>query len=296
MGASSTRSTSATRSAGRSWTRSCSVRSSRRCGPVSRPIPASKARRDGAVVRPCNGEARARGRVPGWASLVALFACGASGTTTSAISPTPTRSTHVQVLHRVRTGAGPIGIASAFGSVWVVNSEFRVHDRGSVTRIDPTTGRVLATITVGSVPLETTSAAGSIWVSNSGDGTVSRIDPSIDRVVATIDVCAAPEGLAPTGATVWGVCEDDDAVGRIDTSRERMVSTTDVGITPRFALAAFDAVWVSNYVGSTISRIDPATGKVVSTIETASGPQLMLASGGRLWVSATDEPAVRSID
>jgi YVTN family beta-propeller protein len=195
--------------------------------------------------------------------FVGVLSCGGNGTASTGEGSAATSPgiSQVEILRHMPTGAAPIGITAAFGSVWVVNSEFRVHDRGSVTRIDPDTGKVVATITVGSVLLEVAPGAGALWVSNSGENTVSRIDPSSNEVVATVDVCHAPGGLAAAGTTVWVACEDDDAVGVIDATHDRMVSTTDVGISPRFVLAAYGSIWVSNDVGSTISRIDPGSGR-----------------------------------
>src|SRR5919201_3962144 len=47
-------------------------------------------------------------------------------------------------------------------------------------------------IQVGSSPVNLAFGSGSIWVSNNGSGTVSRIDPASGRVVATVDVGGAP--------------------------------------------------------------------------------------------------------
>ncbi len=91
-------------------------------------------------------------------------------------------------------GGEPIGIVEAFGSVWVVNSEFDSGGTPSVSRIDPASASVEATVPVGAVPLEVAAAFGAVWVSNSEDDTVSRIDPATNEVVATIDVCERAGG------------------------------------------------------------------------------------------------------
>jgi len=96
-------------------------------------------------------------------ALAMAVACGGATTSSERSSASASASTAaptLPILRHVRTGAGPIGITSAFGSVWIVNSEFRVRDRGSVTRIDPANGSVLATVRVGGVPLEVSAAAG----------------------------------------------------------------------------------------------------------------------------------------
>ena len=48
--------------------------------------------------------------------------------------------------------------------------------------------------------------AGSVWVA-SGDGTVSRIDPNSGRVVATITVGGTPEDVAVGAGAVWVTVE-----------------------------------------------------------------------------------------
>ena len=119
-----------------------------------------------------------RKRTPAGAlALTMAVACGGVATSTESSAPaSPSNTSTVQILRHVRTAPGPIGITAAFGSIWVVNSEFREHDRGSVMRLDPTNGTVLATVHVGGVPLEVTAAAGSVWVSNSDDASVSRVE------------------------------------------------------------------------------------------------------------------------
>ena len=56
---------------------------------------------------------------------------------------------------------------------------------------------------VGLAPIGVAFGAGSIWVANAGDGTVSRIDPFTGRVVRTIDVGGSPTGIVVVGDEVW---------------------------------------------------------------------------------------------
>ena len=52
-------------------------------------------------------------------------------------------------------------------------------------------------------PIGVAFGAGSIWVANAGDGTVSRIDPITGRVVRTIDVGGSPTGIVVADDEVW---------------------------------------------------------------------------------------------
>jgi YVTN family beta-propeller protein len=63
------------------------------------------------------------------------------------------------VTRRIRVGDDPLGIAVREGAVWVAN-----HASGTVSRIDPKTGKVVATIGVGPNPTQVVAGAGGVWV------------------------------------------------------------------------------------------------------------------------------------
>lgn len=65
----------------------------------------------------------------------------------------------------------PVGVALAFGSLWVA-----VFHSGDVDRIDPRTGQVVARLHVGGWPVRLVVGFGSVWV-NDDKGRVLRIDP-----------------------------------------------------------------------------------------------------------------------
>jgi DNA-binding beta-propeller fold protein YncE len=65
----------------------------------------------------------------------------------------------------------PVGLVSAFGSIWVA-----VLDSGNVDRIDPRTGRIVARLHVSGTPVRLTLGFGSVWL-NDDLGRVLRIQP-----------------------------------------------------------------------------------------------------------------------
>ena len=65
----------------------------------------------------------------------------------------------------------PVGLALAFGSVWVA-----VLGSSNVDQIDPRTGRLVARLPVGGTPVRLAVGFGSVWV-NDDDGRVLRIQP-----------------------------------------------------------------------------------------------------------------------
>ena len=135
-------------------------------------------------------------------------------------------------------GAGPIGVAVGFASVWVVNSDATLQrfnpvsfEEGPlrtypvarrpggiatgegavwyssagddiVTRLDPNAGSTL-TIPVGTAPTSIALGDGAVWVANTGDGSLSRIDPQTNKVTKTIDIGNPPAGIAFADGLLW---------------------------------------------------------------------------------------------
>jgi virginiamycin B lyase len=98
------------------------------------------------------------------------------------------------------TGCGPLGIATGFGSVWVV-----CYWQEQLLRIDPRTRRIVARIPIGDGPLGVSTGAGSVWVTNRDSRTVSRIDPRKNGTVATVRLPAplSPCAVAARENGVW---------------------------------------------------------------------------------------------
>jgi YVTN family beta-propeller protein len=59
------------------------------------------------------------------------------------------------------------------------------------------------TIAVGDAPASIAVDGNAVWVANRGDGTVSRIDPGTGRVVRTIKVGKGVDGVAAGEGAVW---------------------------------------------------------------------------------------------
>jgi YVTN family beta-propeller protein len=170
---------------------------------------------------------------------------GAGGDSLARINPKTNR-----VAGRpVRTGASPQSLAVGGGSLWVAN-----HDAGTVTRIDPASGRVVADIPVGSEPHRVAWGTGAAWVGLWHDNSVSRIDPATNRVVGSpIPIGLHHAGNLVVGAgSVWvtsdyraNAAAEDVVVVRIDPQTNRAVETIAVGGHPIDVAATPGAVWVS---------------------------------------------------
>jgi glutamine cyclotransferase len=158
----------------------------------------------------------------------------------------------------VADASGPIVIGE--GSVWVT----RPWVGGSVTEIDPATGRVVDTLDVPSVQAV---GDGSLWGST-GDS-VLRIDPDSGSVQATIPIPRA-QTVAFDGSKVWVLVSPRSSdpelfypiagtagVVRIDPATDRVlgepVALEDL---QPIAMAADDrGAWVADYYDGILSRI-----------------------------------------
>jgi hypothetical protein len=82
--------------------------------------------------------------------------------------------------------------------VWVAN----LLDL-TVSKLDPTTGRMIGTVLVGDGPSTIVAAGGAVWVSDEFGATVDRIDPQNDQVVRVIQLGSSPEGMIAAGQGLW---------------------------------------------------------------------------------------------
>ena len=115
------------------------------------------------------------------------------GDTVSVISPGSSRAETIDACD------GPLGIATGYGSVWVV-----CYWPAQLIRIDAVTRKVVRRIPVGMGPLSVSAGAGGVWVTNRDSRSITRIDPQTNSVVATIPLKGT---LSP-----WGVVVGDGAV------------------------------------------------------------------------------------
>jgi len=171
------------------------------------------------------------------------------------IDPTSNR-----VLGSAEVGEGPGPVVFVAGFVWITNTVFG----GSVTKIDPTTGREVATLAVPSVQAV---ADGSLW--GVASDAVLRIDPVSGRIQATIHIPRA-EMVAAAGSTVWVLVSPRSsdpalfypikgtaALERVDPTTNHVTGKSlPIDDLQPIALAAGNqTAWVADYISGTLSRV-----------------------------------------
>ncbi|HMN99903.1 MAG TPA: hypothetical protein PKD59_10860 [Miltoncostaeaceae bacterium] len=203
-------------------------------------------------------------------------------------------------------GGSPQGVAVGAGGVWVADYEGGLAGRGTLVRVDPATGAVLGRTAVGPGAERVAVGAGAVWVTNSFDGSVSRVDPGSGRVTARIPVVrGVPSGpqdglgdVAVGAGGVWVVSwpgDDRGILARIDPATNRVTARIAVGTGPNRVTVAGGRVWVANPGDDTVTAIDPATHRVVATYRTGGGPSAITAGAGAVWVLNAGEGTLARI-
>ena len=200
-----------------------------------------------------------------------------------------------RVVERIPVDA-PSGLDFGHGSVWVTSAE-----RGTLSRIDPESGKVIAKIEVGegAVDIATDEGSGAVWVADwLKNGKLSRVDPETNRVVAEIPIRpGAQEGGASSVAVgegaVWALSSDGRLL-KVDPATNEVVAVVPLGEYSSDLAVYGGAVWATAQPssGTRLYRVDPRTAHVVASED---GPEPdkggyggLVAGGGYVWLASSD--------
>lgn len=217
---------------------------------------------------------------------------GVASSSVGVIDPATNR-----VSAEIPVGAGPKGIATAPGTVWVVNGQdstvSRINpERRVVTRTIPVPGRP-SDIAVGAKTWVLHNRAGSTRDPFAGDAAVSAIDPEFNSLIETIDVPAGfgntfEDPVALGAGAIWiggptGVAQVNTATG----SARAAIPPRDVA---DLAISRGE-LWVAQIAGD-LSRINTATRTITQTITLSSSthPVAIAAEGNTIWVASRPLP------
>ena len=181
-------------------------------------------------------------------------------------------------------------VAVGAGSVWVATDRgalLRVDPRanrvvGAPIRIGPRGDQVHVTVRVGE---------GSVWVAHELEGTLTRIDPASGRVLLRRHLRGDLSGLAVGGGevAVTRTAPGPDGIVsshllRFDARSLRPLGrAVPVGRRPWSVEMARGAIWVTGYDG-TVTRVDRRTGAATRIWAASSGVATQLL-GQRLWIT-----------
>jgi hypothetical protein len=146
-----------------------------------------------------------------------------------------------------------VGMAAGAGAVWAVS-----HDRATLLRVDPGTGRLAHRIALASDPHGVAFGSGFVWVALYHQSAVVRVDPHTNRVVGPPIAAGFPtELLASAGGRLWAI----PSVGG----------------------------YLADPQLHTVLEADAGSGRIVRSYHTRGRPYDLVAAGNSVWV-ATAEP------
>lgn len=185
-------------------------------------------------------------------------------------------------VEQITVGNDPVGVDGGSGSVWVANA-----NDGTVSQINPLSGRVVRTVAVGGHDRTVGVGDGAVWAVSDDKHQLVRIDPADGKVTGRAGILPFAEGVAFTSGSVWVPSGSKNVVERINPRTLAIEATIPVGVQPLRLASGFGSVWVGNGEGGSLARISVATGSVTNTIRI--GPQTgggVAVAFGYVWVSS----------
>jgi streptogramin lyase len=174
-----------------------------------------------------------------------------------------------------------------------------------ILRVDPGTGAILRTWRLTGGDVQSLSVVpGAVWVLQSG--TISRLDPATGRVRSKLRFPTFGAGQIAAGdAGVWAALQPPDGprvLVRVDTRARRVLKTIPAPdaststLQTRLAVGEGSVWW--NTTSGTIWRIDPKTYGIVRAIRVTPAPAFppdftplgIAAGAGGVWVTVTIGP------
>ena len=206
------------------------------------------------------------------------------------------------------TAGLPAGIAVGLGSVWIANQEGSTATSGTVTVVDPRTGRVRRVLPIDvrqAVPNEPTfsdiavdenaRSGRAVWVASPFALSVKRIRPRLGSIVATVPVGGTTARLLAVGeGAVW--VTTNFALLRIDPARNAVVARIPLPFDPRDVAAGAGGVWIANGTGNSVWMLDPQTNRVVDRIPVGLEPFALAVGSDSVWVANRRDGTVSRID
>jgi DNA-binding SARP family transcriptional activator/streptogramin lyase len=174
--------------------------------------------------------------------------------------------------------SGRLPLAAGNGQLWVASQD------GSLTRLDPTTGRAMQTF-AGVGEAESIAVGDhAIWIAPARADFIERFDPSLGRVVRRIQVGGRPSAVVVGNGAVWALMPNENRLWRIDPGKNTVTQPFALPGESTSLASAPGTVWVGSRQGY-LATVDTATNTIVRT-KLLGPPVDDLASGaGHIWAT-----------
>ena len=176
------------------------------------------------------------------------------------------------------------------GSLWLTQVA-----QGTVTRVDPATGRTVATIRVPGAEaprgIEVAVGPSAVWVAYDlglGGGIIARVDPATNTVAATVRIPDLAGGLAigDRAVLVWTGTRSSVAY-QIDPATNRVAAKVPVCRGTNAVASGAGTFWITCDEG-TLLRVDPVAHRVAASVGLggqAGSAGWVAADGSVVWVA-----------
>ncbi len=172
------------------------------------------------------------------------------------------------------------GVTTSPDSVWLV-----IDKKGSLARIDPTTGAIRQTIRIPSGSYNPHYADGQIWVTRAGGSEITAVDAVTGVVSATAQTGPGPRFLTSGAGAVWTLDQGDGSLTRVDLSTKKTTNTIALGTPGHGGDINFGGGMVWTTVWKTpLSVIDGATATLLCQWKGAGGDSLGIGDGA-IWLT-----------
>ena len=156
--------------------------------------------------------------------------------------------------------AGPEGgITVSRDSVWIVTDK-----KGTLSRIDPTTGTVRQKISIPPGSYNPLFSDGIIWITGFDSSVLTAVDALTGEVLVSIPVGPKPRFLTAGGGSIWTLNQGDGTVSRVDAKTRKLTATIILGIPGPGGDICYgaDSVWATVF-DVPLTQIDSQTNKVL---------------------------------
>jgi DNA-binding beta-propeller fold protein YncE len=203
-----------------------------------------------------------------------------------------------------RISARPLFFGSTLvfggGFVWTANDDER-NKGGSVSKIDPSTGRVLGTVRGLMSPQSIAFGGGAVWAADHA-GALVKIDPDALEVVARQRYRFGPHGVIVSGTAVYVA---DAHAGRLLEADPATAATRRVvrlSIPPIHPVLGGGWIWASSSIAwsgappprdDVVLRIDPATLRIAEVVGVGAPSPAVAFGFGSVWAATRTGYVVR---
>jgi len=200
---------------------------------------------------------------------------------TPALARVSVRTNRIRAVLPIAPAGPEGGITASRDSVWMVTDP----QGATLSRIDPRTNRVRQKIAIPAGSYNPLASGGVVWITGVEKGVLTAVDATNGKVLGSIPVGPRPRFLAAGGDSVWTLNQGDGSLTRVAARTREVMATVLLGIPGAggdLACGA-DSVWATTF-GIPLTMVNGKTNKVVRQWVGQGGDSLRYGYGS-IWLT-----------